>query len=132
MKTTMAVAFLALALIPAGAQAHDRAHSKSEIKLLKDSAAALAPTDPVLSAKLKDYAAQGAGKKELAEGAQDEAAEQQDIQLLRDSASALKPSRPGLAKGLNRLADKEMKAEKRESSETHSEMPPAQQSPSGY
>ena len=93
MKSSMAIAFLALALMPAGARAHDRTHSRSEIKLLKDSAAALEPTNPELADRLKECAAKGSLKKDAAEAAEDERsekAEKSEAQLFRDSAAALR------------------------------------------
>jgi X-X-X-Leu-X-X-Gly heptad repeat protein len=99
---TAAAAFLALA----APQAFAAAHSQADIKVLNDSAEALAPNKPDLSAGLKELAARETGEKEQT---QKEPAEvqQQDIRLLDQSAAALKDGSPDLSDGLKKLADQE-------------------------
>lgn len=92
-------AALALAASPAFA---GQEHSRKEIRLINDSAAALQSTHPELSSKLKGYAAQEKGESDRVETDRPE-----DIQMLRDSAAALESVKPSLARGLRRLASKE-------------------------
>ena len=115
-----AIATLVVAMILPVAQAlaDGGEHSKKEMKLLKDSAAALQTSNPALAGKLKSYATKEAGEKEETESKEAETDEKQDVQMLRDSAAALKTTRPDLAKGLRRYAEKEEK-ERHEESEEH-------------
>jgi hypothetical protein len=115
MKITSIVALVAVAVMPALA-AHME-HGKKEIKLLKDSAAALSSISPDLSGRLKEYAAKETEETEKSEAARSESSAKDDIKLLKDSAAALKSTRPDLAKGLKKFADKESREAKRESSE---------------
>jgi hypothetical protein len=132
------IAFAALSAWPAGsAYAAEREHGRSEIKLLKDSAKALAPINADLSTRLKQYAAKESGETEAAESEKTEANESSEIQLLKESASALEGSRPDLAKRLKKYADKEARERKKESSEDDSrgtrEAQPQETAPSsGY
>src|SRR5438270_11274685 len=80
--------------------------SKAEIKVINESAAALAPTNADLSDRLKQMAIRESGERE-ARTPESAAVEKQDAQLLKDASVALQPTRPDLAKKLSRYANKE-------------------------
>jgi hypothetical protein len=81
-------------------------HSKSDIQMLNDSAAALADTKPDLSAGLKSIAARESGESEQT-GKETAGVQQQDIKVLQDSADALQGTKPDLSDGLRKFADDE-------------------------
>ncbi len=107
------VAIATAALLSSISFAHG--DEKAKIKVLNDSAAALAQSNPELAARLTQFANEEAnekdeemGEKEELEGAQEEAMEKHHmdhIKLLQDSAAALEKSQPELAKSLNEWAD---------------------------
>ena len=115
--TKMALIAAALLLPAAQALADGGEHSKKEIKLLKDSAAALSSTNPDLSKRLKTYASKEAGEKEETKGQEAETSDKDDINMLKEASSALKTSRPDLSKGLQKFAAKEEREEAKESDE---------------
>lgn len=111
MNPTKMALFVAALLLPAAQAFAGGEHSKKEIKLLKDSAAALSSSNPDLSNQLTKYASKEAGEKEETESEQAETSDKQDLKMLRDAASALKESHPDLSKGLRKYASKEEREE---------------------
>lgn len=95
-------------------------HHAAKVKLLQDSAAALAQSNPALSKGLTDYAnAELKEKQEKKEGEgkaeeQMEATRAAHIKLLRDAAAALQATHPDLAADLTKMADKHEKKMKDE------------------
>lgn len=116
-------AVLALAALPAFA-GHE--HSRKEIRLLNDSAAALQSTHPELSSKLKSYASIEKGESDRSVTDRPE-----DIQMLRDCAAALESKKPSLARDLRRLASKEEGERRLPIKIKPAERAPAE-SPTGY
>lgn len=84
-------------------------HSESELKVLKDAAAALKVSNPNLSTELTRFA--DLEEKEFKAGKHNEviADELTYIKVLKDSAAALKTSNATLSADLNKYADKEEK-----------------------
>ena len=114
----MIVALLALSLLPVShAFAGQMEHNKKEIKLLNDSAAALASVNPDPSDRLTQYASKEAGEKTEAVKAESKTLMKDDLKLVKDAAAALRASRPDLSKGLDRYAVKESREHRRGSSE---------------
>jgi len=114
--TKMALIAAAL-LLPATQALADGEHSKKEIKLLNDSAAALTSSNPDLSNQLRDFASKESGETEENESEQAETSGKEDIKMLRSAADALEKSRPDLCKGLNNYAKKEEREMRVESKE---------------
>lgn len=121
MNPTKLALFAAALLLPATQAFADggRELSKKEIKLLKESSAALSSSNPDLSKRLSEYALKESNEKEENENEQAETSEKQDIKMLNDAAAALKDSRPDLSKGLKKYASKEEREQKEESEEHH-------------
>lgn len=118
MKRTTMIAFLVLGLLfPGLVRAHG--HGKTDIKLFKESAAALEATNPDLAGRLRQCAA---GEKK--EGVETAEAEKKDAELFREAATELKASHPDLAKRLNRVADKETRESSERRPRVKSETPP--------
>ena len=104
-----------MVLLSSASFADEGHHGKDKIKLLNDSAAALAKSNPDLAASLTKYANEeaakkqekGKEKKEL-EGAQEDqmkARRAEHMKLFKDSAAALEKSNPDLAKRMTKMAD---------------------------
>ncbi len=137
MKTRLATAALfgALCVLPATGFAHGKM-GKKNVKVISDSAAALATSNPDLSSRLKELASREGAAKEKSDAATDE---DEDVQTLKDAAQALKTKRPDLAKGLERCAKMEAKERSPKKGagkegrmpETKGQTPP-KESPSGY
>lgn len=103
MKMPVFVALVTGLLFPASAFA-DGKHSKEEMKLLNDSAAALSGIDADLSARVKEMAShEKREKKGLEKSAEARAAY---VQSLRDAAAALRATRADLAERLEKFAEK--------------------------
>lgn len=123
----MITTLLALSLLSVSqAFAARMEHSKKDIKLLNDSAAALASVDPDLSGRLTKYADKEAGEKAEAVKAESKMTMKDDAKLLKDAAAALKASRPDLSKGLDRYAAKESREHRRMSAEPKATAPETQ------
>jgi hypothetical protein len=97
------------------------AKHEAKMKLLQDSAAALAQTNPDLAKKLSDLAnEEGNESKEKMEGSKEKGAKdsaewkakhEARVQLFKDAAAALQQTHPDLAKGLEEMTVAKHKTE---------------------
>jgi len=87
------------------------ARHEARIKLLKDSAAALQQSNPVLAKGLLEMAEGQQKAKEAKESAEWKAKHEARVKLLKDSAAALQKSNPDLAKSLEEMTVPKHKTE---------------------
>jgi len=97
----------------------DKENEAVKIKLMKDSAAALQQSNPVLAKGLSDWAADE--EKEMQECKALKAKHEAKAKLLTNSAAALEKTNPDLAKGLKEMAEKKHDSKKHEMMEEKNE-----------
>lgn len=102
---------LAAALGAAGSWAAAQTLSPADIRLLDQSSTALADVNPALSRRLHDYTARQANATEETQTTRTPSQDEDELSLLKDGADALRGSRPDLAKGLDRFAAREKRAQ---------------------
>ncbi|MEI7750530.1 MAG: hypothetical protein WCJ71_00435 [Candidatus Omnitrophota bacterium] len=85
------------------------AHSREELKILNDSAAALKKINPALTEKMVKYAAEEEKESKGIANVNDDSVENEKagVAFLRNVAKVLKVSDPELSNGLTRYAEKE-------------------------